>query len=48
MSNIIVQMSIDCLEQQTEKEMKTQKLINEITSNLHSSLRVAGVELHTS
>ena len=47
-SNIIVQMSIEYLEWQTEKEMETQNLINEITSNFHSSLRVAGVELHTS
>ena len=29
--------SAECLEQQTEKAVKMQKQINEITSNFHSS-----------
>ena len=37
--------SAECLEWQTEKAVKMQKLSNEITSNFPSSSRAAGVEL---
>ena len=37
--------SAECLEQQTEKAVKMQTQINEITSNFPSSSRAAGVEL---
>ena len=37
--------SAECLERWTEKAVKMQKQINEITSNFPSSSRAAGVEL---